>query len=109
MSYKATTNFSFDGKNYVEGQDIAIDDEVVLAKLKERGQISSGKGKSADDVQAEADAKAKADSEAADKKRADEAAAREKEYLDRQGKPKVNAKMGDTKEKNDKAGPNDKK
>lgn len=112
MSYKATQNFSFDGKTYVEGQEVNIDNETIVEKLKSRGQIGSGKGKSVEDVEAEknaADAKA---SKEGDEKRAKEAYEREKEFLDRQGKPKVSAKMKvedqteGIKEKSTPSGPN---
>lgn len=108
-SYKATTTFSFNGKNYVEGQEIDITDEDVLAKLEERGQIGSGKGASAAEVKASADAEAAKKSEAADKQRAKEADEREKEFIAQGGKPKQSVRLtvdDQTKEKKDNAGPN---
>lgn len=115
-SYKASTNFSFAGKNYVEGQEIDITDEDVLAKLESRQQISSGKGKSAADVETERHNEYAKKSAAADKQRQEEADAREKEFLAQGGKPKSSVRTMRTddqtqgiKEKNEKAGPNDPK
>lgn len=43
-NYKATANFSFEGKPYNEGESVNVTDEVAIEKLLERGQIAKGKG-----------------------------------------------------------------
>lgn len=113
-NYKATTNFSFGGVNYVEGQAVNITDEDTIEKLKERKQISSGEGTPAEDIAADSQKEMAKKSAEADKKRDEEAEAREKEFLDRQSKPKgakfrVDDQTQGIKEKNDKSGPNDPK
>ena len=87
--YKASKSFSFGGRAYVEGQEVRIDDEDIIAKLEERGQISSGKGTPLADIEAENDEETLRKRKEADKKRAQEAYDREVELLDRQSKPKA--------------------
>jgi hypothetical protein len=91
--YKASTNFSFGGRAYVEGQEVKIDDEDIIAKLEERGQISAGKGTPLADIEAENDEETLRKRQEADKKRAQEAYDREVELIDRQTKPRESVKM----------------
>lgn len=49
--YKASKAFSFGGVSYVEGQEVNVEDKAALEKLKEQKLISSGKGKTAEEVE----------------------------------------------------------
>ena len=42
--YKATTEFSFDGRVYAKGDAIKVTDETALETLKSRKQITEGEG-----------------------------------------------------------------
>lgn len=54
-SYKANKAFSFGGVSYVEGQEVLVEDKAALEKLQAQKLISTGKGKTAAELQEERD------------------------------------------------------
>lgn len=62
-NYKANKAFSFGNMSYVEGQEVNIEDKNAIEKLKAKKLISTGKGKTAVEVQEERDAELQKESE----------------------------------------------